>query len=212
MEFPKGCCFQAAIDSVVATATDTWGADNVDSSGLVIGENLTLEGGTMTVSGSVDAGDTRASDFAAAIENAVSGLTADAAGVTVDTSPAALARAEEKLTAALVAEPILFDTGSANISAESDAILERVAAAINAAPGINVEVVGHTDDQGSGAINTALSADRASAVLDRLVELGVDGDRLTSSGKGEAEPIADNTTEEGRAANRRIEFLFEGAA
>lgn len=203
---------QAAIDALVASAGETWGADNVDSSGLTLGENLTAEGGTLTVAGSIDAGDTRPGDFAAAVEAAIAGIATDASGVEVDTSPAALARAEEALTAALAAEPILFASGSAEIDPASDEILARVAAAITAAPGIDVEIVGHTDSQGSASINTALSASRASAVLDRLVELGVEADRLTSRGAGEDEPIDSNDTEEGRAANRRIAFEFAGAA
>ena len=86
------------------------------------------------------------------------------------------------------------------------------AAAINAAPGISVEVVGHTDDQGAAGANQELSEARAQAVLDRLVELGVDADRLAARGAGEDEPVDDNETAEGRAANRRIAFEFEGAA
>lgn len=202
---------QAAIDALVASATETWGADNVDASGLIIGENLTAEGGALNVSGSIDAGDTRPGDFTAAVEAAIPGITTDAAGVEIDTSPAALARAEEALTAALAAEPILFASGSAEIDPASDEILDRIAAAITAAPGIDVEIVGHTDSQGSASVNSSLSASRASAVLDRLVDLQVEAERLTSRGAGEDEPIESNDTEEGRAANRRIAFEFEGA-
>ncbi len=202
---------QTSIDALVAAAGETWGADNVDSSGLTLGENLTAEGGTLTVVGSIDAGDTRPADFAVAVEAAIAGIATNTSGVKVDTSPAALARAEEALTAALAAEPILFASGSAEIDPASDEILARVAAAITAAPGIDVEIVGHTDSQGSASINTALSASRALAVLDRLVELGVEADRLTSRGAGEDEPIDSNDTEEGRAANRRIAFEFAGA-
>ena len=203
---------QATIDALAASAGETWGADNVDASGLTIGENLTAEGGTLTVVGSIDAGDTRPGDFATAVETAIAGIAVDASGVEIDTSPAALARAEEALTSALAAEPILFASGSAEIDPASDEILARVAAAITAAPGIDVEIVGHTDSQGSASINSSLSASRASAVLDRLVELGVEADRLTSRGAGEDEPIDSNDTEEGRAANRRIAFEFAGAA
>lgn len=202
---------QDSIDALVQISEETWGADNVDSSGLTIGENLTGDGGTVTVTGTVDAGDTRVGAYETALGGAFGGAVVDVDGVDIDTSAAALGRAEQALKDALAADPILFATGSAEIDSASDAILERAAAAITAAPGIAVEVVGHTDSQGPAGVNQILSADRASAVLDRLVELGVDADRLTSRGAGEDEPIDSNDTEEGRAANRRIAFNFEGA-
>ncbi len=201
---------QASIDSMTAAAEDVWGADNVDASGLTIGD-VTWADGVVRVTGSIDAGDTRGDAFATALAAAAPGADIDVSGLTIDTSADALARSEEQLRIALEANPILFALGSSEIDPASDEILAQAAAAINAAPGINVEVVGHTDDQGGEAANESLSAARAEAVVARLVELEVDEERLTARGAGEAEPIADNTTEEGRAANRRIAFEFEGA-
>ncbi len=201
---------QASIDSMTAAAEGVWGVDNVDASGLSIGD-VTWADGVVRVTGSIDAGDTRGDAFATALAAAAAGADIDVSGLTIDTSADALARSEEQLRIALEANPILFALGSSEIDPASDEILAQAAAAINAAPGINVEVVGHTDDQGGEAANESLSAARAEAVVARLVELEVDEERLTARGAGEAEPVADNTTEEGRAANRRIAFEFEGA-
>lgn len=102
---------------------------------------------------------------------------------------------------------IQFDLSSASISADSAAVLEQAAAAIEKAPvGTRIEIGGHTDTSGNAAANQALSEARAAAVAARLIALGVDAGMLTSRGYGQNRPIADNSTREGRAANRRIEF------
>lgn len=102
---------------------------------------------------------------------------------------------------------IHFDTGSANISADSQDILAKAANAIEQAPaGTRIEVGGHTDNTGNAAANQTLSEARATAVNKRLVELGVGADVLSSKGYGQDKPVADNGTAEGRAQNRRIEF------
>ncbi len=201
---------QASIDAVVAAAVGVWGDGNVDGAGLTVGD-VTWAEGQIRVSGTVDAGDTRGDAFAAALAEASGGATIDLAELTVDSGAEALARSEEQLRAALEANPILFALGSAEIDPASDEILTQAAAAINAAPDVNVEIVGHTDNLGGDAVNERLSASRADAVLARLIELGVDETRLTSRGAGAAEPVADNDTDEGRAKNRRIAFEFEGA-
>ena len=75
-----------------------------------------------------------------------------------------------------------------------------------------VRIIGHTDSQGSDAINNPLSKDRADAVRDYLVAQGVPATRISTAGRGEHQPIADNATAEGRAKNRRVEiFLREPA-
>lgn len=200
---------QDTVDALVGAAEDTWGAENVDAAGLSVDPMYTTVGGQIRMTGSTDVGDARVGSFLTRAE-ADLGVAVDNS-VDIDSSAEALGRLEDRLKERLAANPILFATGSADIDPESDAILQEAADAINAAPGIAVEIVGHTDDQGAEARNQELSEERANAVLDRLVELGVDAERLEARGAGEAEPVADNETDEGRAANRRIAFEFEGA-
>ncbi len=100
-----------------------------------------------------------------------------------------------------------FDSDSARISAQSDAILAKAAVAMKKSPaGTRIEIGGHTDNSGDAAANQKLSQDRADAVKQRLIEQGVDATLLTSVGHGQDQPVADNATDEGRARNRRIEF------
>jgi outer membrane protein OmpA-like peptidoglycan-associated protein len=85
-------------------------------------------------------------------------------------------------------------------------VLEHAAGAIKGAPKARLEIAGYTDDVGSSKLNLRLSAQRAQAVKAYLVKLGVPAWQLTVKGYGASQPVADNTNEEGRAMNRRIEF------
>lgn len=203
---------QAAVDQYVLAAETVYGAENVRGANVVVDRETTLAGATFGISGLVDAGDTRATEFQNTVLAFFGGTNADTSGLEIDTSPEALARLEERLRQQVAAEPILFASGQATIDAESAPILERLAQAIIATPGIDVEVVGHTDGEGAVEVNQEISERRAQAVVDRLIELGVDPERLRARGAGESEPIADNDTEEGRAQNRRIAFEFDGAS
>ena len=80
----------------------------------------------------------------------------------------------------------------------------RTAATLYKNPDVRVEVAGHTDDQGSAGYNQGLSERRAKTVRDYLIKLGIAEERLTWRGYGEAEPIADNSTGDGREQNRRV--------
>ncbi len=103
-----------------------------------------------------------------------------------------------------------FETGSAELSEEGIAVLDEAAALLLSGPDVLIRVVGHTDSVGGRQSNQILSEERAQAVVDYLVSQGVDASQLIASGFGETKPIADNTTEEGRAQNRRIEFVVGG--
>lgn len=104
---------------------------------------------------------------------------------------------------------ITFKTGRAELSTSSLAVLARVAR-IAAGCGASFEVASHTDGQGDSAINAKLSQRRAEVVMRYLVQSGVAPERLRAVGYGERQPIADNTTEAGRVANRRVELRVLG--
>lgn len=107
---------------------------------------------------------------------------------------------------------ISFDTGRSNIKSNLQPILDQFAQGLNNQPNTEIRIVGHTDSTGSDAINNPLSVNRAASARDYLVSRGVDGRRIQIDGRGSREPIADNNSEVGRAANRRIEmFLAERA-
>lgn len=102
-------------------------------------------------------------------------------------------------------EPILFQTGTADIDPASQPTLERAVEILRLFPDVKVEIGGHTDSTGDPALNQDLSQRRAQAVLVALVAGGVESE-LTAVGYGPDQPLADNATPEGRAQNRRIEF------
>lgn len=111
------------------------------------------------------------------------------------------------LTTALNQTTVRFDTGSANLTRSSEDIIRQAADAIEGAPaGTRVEVGGHTDSQGDATSNQLLSEQRARAVADALIAAGVPAERLAARGFGSNRPIGDNSTEAGRAANRRIGY------
>ena len=99
-----------------------------------------------------------------------------------------------------------FDNDTAAIRADARAILDEAVATLKRYPHIHVEVAGHTDSQADDAYNQALSQRRAQAVVDYFMQQGIEAGRLTAKGYGEAQPIADNATAEGRASNRRVEL------
>jgi len=106
---------------------------------------------------------------------------------------------------------ITFESGSAEITADGQAILDEAVAVLANAVGVTVEVGGHTDSAGGAASNQRLSQARAESVVAYLVDGGVDEAILTAVGYGEEQPVADNATPEGREQNRRIEFTVSAA-
>ncbi len=99
---------------------------------------------------------------------------------------------------------LLFDTGSATLLPSSQEQLNNVAAILKAYPNVHVKIGGYTDNVGDAASNLALSKARALNVMNAIVAAGIDPSRLESEGYGEDHPVGDNSTEEGRAQNRRI--------
>jgi|SRR5581483_11854968 len=102
-----------------------------------------------------------------------------------------------------------FDFDKADIKPAGREVLEGAVKTLRDNPTIHVMVEGHTDSVGSDAYNQKLSERRAKAVRDYLVRQGIEASRLTTRGYGESRPIADNTTAEGRAKNRRVEVVVE---
>lgn len=102
---------------------------------------------------------------------------------------------------------ITFDAGKSAIKPESMTEINRIALLMNEKPDLKFSVEGHTDTTGNAASNQTLSDARSKAVADKLIEMGVAANRLQSAGKGQNSPIADNSTDEGRAKNRRVEFV-----
>jgi OmpA-OmpF porin, OOP family len=102
---------------------------------------------------------------------------------------------------------LLFATGSATLEPQSSEQLHNIAAILKAYPRTHLTIGGYTDNTGDAAQNLKLSQDRADNVTAELVRLGVAKDRLVAKGYGEEHPVGDNTTEAGRAQNRRISML-----
>jgi OOP family OmpA-OmpF porin len=102
---------------------------------------------------------------------------------------------------------LLFDFDSAELRPESINELERLVKFMGDVPFATALIEGHTDSKGSDAYNMTLSDRRAKSVFDYLTSRGVDPARLSSIGKGESAPIADNATEEGRQENRRVMLI-----
>ncbi len=113
---------------------------------------------------------------------------------------------EKLITAVLGASKINFAPSSASIEAASLGVIDSIAEILIECPEAHFEISGHTDSQGSEGTNATLSQGRADAVLGALLNRRVLTAKMVSKGYGETLPIADNSTEEGRAQNRRIEF------
>ncbi|MCG8697368.1 MAG: OmpA family protein [Bacteroidales bacterium] len=108
--------------------------------------------------------------------------------------------------AKVILKNIYFETGKSTLKAESYASLNNVVKLLEANTGVNIEISGHTDNVGSMKSNLKLSNARAKAVVDYLIGQGIAESRLTHKGYAFNQPIAPNTTAEGRALNRRVEF------
>jgi OmpA-OmpF porin, OOP family len=102
---------------------------------------------------------------------------------------------------------VRFESGRATIDPDSAGLLDRLVEIALRCPTSNIEVGGHTDADGEDAANQALSEKRAQAVVDYLVKAGLPASRFTAVGYGATQPVAGNDTDDGKAQNRRIEFL-----
>jgi OmpA-OmpF porin, OOP family len=99
---------------------------------------------------------------------------------------------------------LLFETNSAVLKPESQAQLQNIAAIMKAYPNVSIKIGGYTDNTGDPAANMKLSQDRANRVMQELNGLGISPDRIEAEGYGQEHPVADNSTEAGKAQNRRV--------
>jgi len=185
----------------------------------VAGVQIEVNGDTVTLYGTVAA--TEDLTVAEAVARSVVGLDMQIdnqldAENAVDTAGGAPGAAtseditlQNRLSTLLVRNPIIFESASAEIAAESIPSLDVLAGELAAIPDVSVLIAGYTDSDGEEDANLALSQARAEAVLGYLVTTGIDADRLTAQGFGEEFPVTDNVSQEGKALNRRIEILVQ---
>lgn len=107
-----------------------------------------------------------------------------------------------------LSQQLLFKSGSSKIEWGGKKALKQVAEILNANPDIDINVEGHTDSDGNSAKNWDLSVSRATSVVNVLVSYGVDAKRIIASGRGEYVPVANNSTSDGKAKNRRTEIIL----
>ena len=102
---------------------------------------------------------------------------------------------------------VRFDVGKASLRPESMGVLNKIYKLLSEHPEVNFSIEGHTDADGDFDFNQKLSEERAKTVMNQLISMGINAGRLTSKGFGESKPVNTNDTPEGKAANRRVEFV-----
>ena len=107
----------------------------------------------------------------------------------------------------IIANGIRFDVGKASLKPESMGIINEVVDLMQKHPDLNFSVEGHTDSDGNDVQNRDLSQKRAESVMETMIGLGIEENRLQAKGHGESQPVSDNITAEGKASNRRVEFV-----
>lgn len=181
------------------------GLDRLTDGGFdLVGTEVTARGGAPTAP--------IAAEIAAALKAGLpAGFTLTQGGLTVSPPPPQVgaAECEARFASVQASGKILFATGSAELDPNGIRVLDGLVVAALACLDARVTIEGHTDASGDPEANQALSERRAAAVRDHLIAAGIAAERLSSVGFGETRPIADDGTDEGRQANRRIEFRVE---
>lgn len=205
---------QAAVEAVagieavdnqitIAAARDITAEANQALAGAGIeGVMATVAGDVATLTGEAANGEQRLAAELAVLS--ISGIESVDNQITTPPTPAEILTGT--LNDIVLADPIQFNTGSADIRTASQPILDQVAQVLAGNPNGAVEIGGHTDSDGGSDANRLLSQERAQAVLDYLVSKGVDPARLTATGFGEDSPLVANDSTENKRKNRRIEF------
>jgi len=174
-------------------------ADDVDACpDTASGDRVDDRGCSLTTAGDADADGV--ADGTDACANTATGLQVDASGCAVEQT--------------LSLQAVSFESGSAVLTGVATGVLDGIAATLNHQDNLRLEIAGHTDDTASAAYNLKLSELRAEAVRQYLIARGVDGERLSTRGYGETQPLAANDNDANRALNRRVDFklLINAAA
>jgi outer membrane protein OmpA-like peptidoglycan-associated protein len=109
---------------------------------------------------------------------------------------------------AIILHNLFFATNKTTILPESESAMQNLYELMVENPELRIRITGHTDNVGTNIDNQKLSEGRAKSVKDNLVQRGISAERIETDGKGETQPITTNDTEEGRAKNRRVEFVI----
>jgi outer membrane protein OmpA-like peptidoglycan-associated protein len=197
-EIPGASDAKAAVDKAAAdkAAADKAAADKAAADAA----KAAADAGQAAANGGQAAGTSLADKKAAAIA---------AAKTLPDAGPLAAAQCQTALSGLAAAENVKFDTGSAKVSDVSKALIGKIGATLARCAETRIEIAGHTDSVGDPSANKTLSQRRAESVADLLKSGGANAARLTAVGYGQEKPVASNDTPEGRAENRRIEFLVK---
>ncbi len=199
---------QSTVASHVASAFNVR-ADNTPSNAIVVD----VDGRDVTLSGRLNSQGEAGANRDAIVEKL---RQIDGVRVVVDDmttfDPRAIARAEQQRFQesldSIDATAVVFEPGSTTLSLSSESVLLKVASLLKSSPQSSLKIAGHTDNSGNAERNLELSRIRARAVADFLVARGVTEQQLVVQGFGQTRPLFDNTTAEGRAKNRRIEFVY----
>jgi outer membrane protein OmpA-like peptidoglycan-associated protein len=181
----KGAGIGAAAGAVLGAVT---GNSNTAAKGAVIGGIAGAIGGNLWSK--------KMEDKRRAMEQATQGTGVD------------VTRTADNQLKLNVPSDISFDTGRADIKPNLRSVLDSFANGLRDDPTTRIRIIGHTDSTGSDAINDPLSLQRARSVKNYLADRGIADSRIEAEGRGEHEPIADNSSEAGRAKNRRVEILL----
>jgi len=207
------------------TATNDGGLSDSNGSGQrKTGMNKTTKGGLLGAGGGAIVGGvlgrviggSGGTAAGAIIGAAVGGTGGALIGRKMDKQAAELQKDMKNATVERVGEGIkitfdsgiLFDTNKSALRAVSQSEIQNMAATLKKYPDTNIIVEGHTDNTGTDAINQPLSEQRAQSVANYTIAQGVDASRIQTKGYGSTQPVADNSTEAGRQANRRVEVAI----
>lgn len=144
-----------------------------------------------------------------AVERAAEVRATSAPGAAATAPASAALEQQRRIDAMLSGRTVEFEPARAVLTPEGRKALDDLVPIIRSVPSTAIAIVGHTDRSGDEAMNVSLSERRARATIDYLAARGVDRARMTASGVGSAQPVADDATPEGQRKNRRIEFRIE---